>query len=470
MWSLLKGFTYTIVSNVISLIVSFLTVLIIPKLLGIEEYGYFQLYLFYSLYVGFLHFGWIDGIYLRYGGVQYNALDKNLFNSQFMMLLFMQFFLLATFSSITFLNVSNHDRAFVFYMISICMILLNLRYMFLYVLQITQRIKEYAQVTIMDRVLFGIIVLSLILLGVKDYKFIVVADLIGKLISLLYATYCCKEIVFRKTKILRSHVCEVIENVKIGIKLMFATIAGILILGVVRYGIEKSWDVSTFGKVSLTLSLSNLLLTFINSVSIVLFPMLKRTSSEKLSNIYLSLRTLLMVILLGMLSFYFPIKLIMSDWLPKYADSLKYMALLFPMCVFEGKMALLINTYFKTMRKEKVMLQINSVTLLLSVIGTVVSVVSLRNLNLTVLLITIVIAFKSTVSELILSKSLRISIRKSIATELVLISIFILTAWYLNSWYSFLIYTAFFIIYVIIKRSDILLVFKKIRMVRRAQS
>lgn len=44
-----------------------------------EEYGYCQLHLFYSSYVGFLHFGWNDGIYLRYGGKNYIELDKKLF-------------------------------------------------------------------------------------------------------------------------------------------------------------------------------------------------------------------------------------------------------------------------------------------------------------------------------------------------------------------------------------------------------
>ena len=74
--------SYTIFSNFVSLIASALVILIIPKLIGVEEYGYWQLYLFYSSYVGFLHFGWNDGIYLRFGGEDYNNLDKNLFNNK----------------------------------------------------------------------------------------------------------------------------------------------------------------------------------------------------------------------------------------------------------------------------------------------------------------------------------------------------------------------------------------------------
>ena len=64
----IKNFSYTLSSNLLSLVISTLVVLIIPKLIGVEEYGYWQLYIFYTSYIGFLHFGWNDGIYLRYGG------------------------------------------------------------------------------------------------------------------------------------------------------------------------------------------------------------------------------------------------------------------------------------------------------------------------------------------------------------------------------------------------------------------
>ncbi len=86
---IIRNFTYSFTSSLVSMIISSLVILIVPKLIGIKEYGYWQLYLFYSSYVGFLHLGWNDGIYLRYGGKKYDELDKRLFFSQFYMLLYM---------------------------------------------------------------------------------------------------------------------------------------------------------------------------------------------------------------------------------------------------------------------------------------------------------------------------------------------------------------------------------------------
>ena len=154
---------------------------------------------------------------------------------------------------------------------------------------------------------------------------------------------------------------------------MISNLISLFIIGVVRFFIERTWDTTTFGKVSLTISISNLLMVFIRAVALVMFPMLRRTNSDKLSGIYNTMRTCLMIPLLGMLVCYYPAKVILSAWLPQYADSLIYMALLFPMCVFESKMSMLIETYMKTLRKEKWLLMVNVTTVSLSVVITLIT-------------------------------------------------------------------------------------------------
>ena len=70
-----KNLVYSISANLLSLFVSIILVLILPNLLGETAFGYLQLYLFYTTYVGFFHLGWIDGIYLRIGGKEYGQLE-----------------------------------------------------------------------------------------------------------------------------------------------------------------------------------------------------------------------------------------------------------------------------------------------------------------------------------------------------------------------------------------------------------
>lgn len=63
--SLIRNLIYAFSAQGISLILSVLMSMIVPKLLGVEDYSYWQLFIFYIGYVGFSHFGLTDGIYLR---------------------------------------------------------------------------------------------------------------------------------------------------------------------------------------------------------------------------------------------------------------------------------------------------------------------------------------------------------------------------------------------------------------------
>ncbi len=91
--NVMKNLYYTVAANFATLGISVLLNLFVPKLLGVTEYSYWQLYVFYSSYVGFLHFGWIDGIYLKIGGEEYDQLNKRDLGTQFWHLMIFELFL-----------------------------------------------------------------------------------------------------------------------------------------------------------------------------------------------------------------------------------------------------------------------------------------------------------------------------------------------------------------------------------------
>lgn len=451
----IKNFSYTLSSNLISLVISTFVTLIVPKLIGVDEYGLWQLYIFYSSYVGFLHFGWNDGVYLRYGGRDYKELDKKLFFSQFYMLAIMQIIMLIIIFFISNTFIVDKNKFFIMEMTAFCMLIGNLRCMLLYILQGTNRIKDYARVTMIDRIIYIFLIAIFLFVGIRKYEIMILTDIAGKLFSLFYAMYFCKDIVFRKISTFYFSFKETLENINVGIKLMFSNVASNLIIGVVRFGIQRFWSVAIFGKVSLTLSISNFLMLFISTVGIVIFPILRRTDGKKLTDIYSTIRDFLMIVLLGILIIYYPFKAVLSAWLPKYADSLKYMAILFPVCLYEGKMSLLINTYLKTLRKEKQMMKVNLITLLISVISTLITAYIVRNLDLVVMSIVVLFAFRCIIAETYLSKILNISVYKDMILELIITAVFIMLGWYINSWITVVIYGIVYMLYLFIKRNDV---------------
>ncbi len=463
-----QNFSHTFVANAVTFLISALVVLIVPKRLGGGEYGYFQLYMLYTSYVGFFHFGWCDGVYLRYGGKDYDELSRPVFISQFWMLAVLELAIGAGLGIYGFFAVPSADKGLIIAATGLCALLVIPRTFLSYVLQLTNRIREYASVTTLERLLYFTLVVVMLLFGAKDYRMMIIADLAGKAVALAVIVGICRDIVFGKPAPVKSAVIEARENISVGFKLMFANVASLLIVGIVRLAIEWQWDVETFGKVSLTLSVSNLLMVFINAVSLILFPALRRTEGDRLPAMYTLMRNFLMTVLLGMLIVYYPAKRILSAWLPDYSDALTYMALMFPLCIFESKTAMLVTTYLKTMRKEKTILLINAVTVGLSVISTAVTVFLLKNLTLAVLSIVVLQAFRCVFGELLLSKDLGVAVKKDIVLEISMAAVFIVSSWFIRSFLCTAVYAAAYAVYLFIKRRDLAEMFTRIKkLVRR---
>lgn len=452
---IVKNLSYTFVANIVGTLLSVVLVALVPKRLGTVEYGYWQLYVFYTSYVGFFHFGWIDGILLRYGGREYGDLDKSMFHSQFWMLVFMELLITLLFSGGVLLFYPNADKTFILLMTALCCVVVIPRTFIQYVLQATNRIQEYAKNQLFEKVIYAAAVVVLLAAGTRDYKALLLADLGAKLVTLITISLHCKDIIFHKSADFVESLQEAWTNISVGVKLLFANIAGLLIIGIVRFSIERTWSVEVFGKVSLTMSVSNLMMLFINAVSVVMFPVLKRTPQERWAGSYTRLRGLLVTPMLGLLVLYYPAKVILSMWLPQYAESLHYMALLFPMCLFEGKMSMLINTYLKALRRENWMMVINMASVALSLLLSGVVIAWLQNLELAVLSILVLLAFRCVFAELVLARVLEIRVGFNLILELIMTVIFVCSSWVLGGWFGCLCYLAAYGVYLLVKRGDV---------------
>lgn len=458
-----KNFGYSIFANLFSLLISITIVIILPKAIGVSDYGYWQLYLFYASYIGFFHIGLPDGVYLRIGGKSYDDFDKKSVNTQFWYLLILEIFIIIIVTFLILLFIDNEDKSYILILtISNCLFMVPKTFL-IYILQATNRIKEYSVVTVMEKVVYCFSIIAVLLIGVRNYKILILCDIFSKLISTIIVIYYCKDIFTKGFTNVRKGLKDASLNISIGMKLMVANIAGMLILGVIRMGIENRWDIETFGKVSLSLSVSNMMMVFINAIGIVLFPMLRRADESKLGETYTLMRTILMVTLFGSMTLYYPLKPLLTMWLPQYEEGLRYMALMFPVCIFEGKISMLINTYLKALRRERIMLFANCISFVLACVSTGISVYLLGNLNIAIISISVLFAFRSAISEMLLAKAMKTSFTKDIVLEIIIAILFMAFSWYLSPLLGFICYSCVIIIYLILKRSDIKFTLKSMK-------
>ena len=452
---LFNKFFYTFSINIFSLFINVLSVLVISKIVGVESYGYYQLYQFYIGYTGITYFGWCEGVYLRDGGKYYDNINKNLYKSQFWMLTLHEIIVSSIIFIISTLLINDINKRFVWFYICLSTFSICLRNLLLTILQGTAKIKEYALIMLVDKITFIILAIGFLILGHLEYHFLILSNVISVYVSLGICIYVCRDIITSKSSDLKYTFSEIKNNIYAGIKLMISSICGLLIIGVVRFGIEHHWDISTFGRVSLTLSISNMVMTAINAVAVVMYPTLRRTNSDNLPKIYGIMRIVLMGVVFGVLIFYYPAYKILSMWLPQYAESLRYAAILLPMCAYESKVSMLVNTYYQTLRLESLLMKCNIAALALSVVCTLVSIMLLNSVTAAIISILVVLIFRCILSEVILSTKISVNVVKDIFIELAMTVAFILCNWYLGFW-GMIIYAFCYAIYLIIKKQDIL--------------
>ncbi|WJV19355.1 hypothetical protein QU593_02260 [Rossellomorea marisflavi] len=456
-----RNILISILAQMISLLVSFIIILIVPKFISEIQYAYWQTYVLYVGYVGVLHFGLLDGLILRYSQYDYDELDKELMRSQFRVLLFVtsSIVIMAILLSSIFLDGNYFIVAL---LVAFGIITKNQVTYTSYTFQITNRINKYVILTIVQRACFGIITILLLLIDINDFYWFCIAELFSDIIAVMVGASMNKGLYFGKITNMKNSLNEAWVNLSSGFLLLIANWASMLLIGGARMVVQYRWDDLIFGKVSFAFSLSSLFLTFVNTVSIVFFPTLKRMNTDELPYLYKKIRNSLSPLLFIFMLTYYPGYWILEKWLPAYKPSLLYLGVLLPVIVFTSKVSLLTNNYMKAYRREKTLLIINATTVLLALILYFISAFILDNLIILLLSVVFIVIIRSIISEIIVMKLIKTEFWSDFAIELVVTILFIFSTIYLSKGLGFIFYSASLAIYFILCKKNVGL-FSKIK-------
>ncbi|MFQ7119819.1 MAG: lipopolysaccharide biosynthesis protein [Intestinibacter sp.] len=441
-----KKIGISVIAQLISLSVSFIMNLIIPKFISEYSYSYWQTYLLYVNYVGVLHFGLLDGIVLRYSKYEYDQLDKKVLRSQYKCLFLINLCFSVIFATYA-LAISKKVTSEIITLVGIGIITKNSFNYTSYIFQMTNRISNYAKLVIIQRLMYGMISLIAISINCDNFIIFCLADLLGDVSGWVYGTIYNKELYIGKICSYKKLFSELKINIEAGIKLMIATWSSIMLVGLARIIIQVNWNELIFGEISFSFSLSNLFLVFVSAVSIVLFPSLKRTDKEKLPKLYFDLRNIVNPFLFLIMIFYFPGCWLLNKWLPNYSTSLLYLGLLLPMIIFSSKTGLLTDNYLKAYRKEKQMLLINVFVVGVASLGFSICAFILNNIELLLIWVVISMMLKSIISEMVVTHIIHINIKKEFLYEVIMTIGFIIITKCFTLFWGFVLYGGLCIIY-----------------------
>lgn len=450
----------SLTAQIISVAISFITTLVVPKFIDEIQYANWQTYILYVGYVGILHFGLLDGLVLRYSKYDYEELDKARLRSQLFIMLIFTSVLTLVMSIISVFVLGNGDKI-IFVLVGVGIVTKNLVTYSSYMFQITNRISKYAILTIAQRFAYGILVVILLACKVNDFYWYCIADLCGDAVGIVFGIIFNKELFFGRPIKISVAFYELRYNVSSGIILMMANWSAMLMVGSAKMIVQWHWDKLLFGQISFAFSVSNIFLVFVTAISVVLFPSLKRIDENKLPEMYKSIRNVLSPLLFFVMIFYFIGCWILNKWLPKYSSSLVYLGILLPTIIYSSKVSLLTNNYLKVYRKEKMMLIVNLISIVTGIVLFVLCAYVFNNITAILASVVFVIMLNSILSEVCVLKIIKVKIIKDFIIETLMTVSFILCASLLSLWIGCAVYCSIFAVYCAINYKSIVVIFKK---------
>lgn len=451
-----KDSTWAFLSQVVSLFSSLIISFILPKFIGVETFGYWQLFMLYTSYVGILHFGFSDGLYIKLGGSDFKKIDYQTYTPQIRLVVLIQVIFAALLFVYSYTYIKGDDqKQLVLYCLSAFILIDNTYKLLSFIFMATGEMIFYSKTVMLEKSIFSIAVLMCLLyIDGSNVKYIIFIYLVCHLIV------CCLSI--KKYRNFFSHYkCNFLQtclniynNCKIGIVLMASNIMATLIVGSCKFIVERFWDIETFSKISFSLTISTFLLFFISQISYVLFPFLRKVSPTTQGEILTKATFGLTCGSFFAFSLIFPIYGLLYFWLPKYHESLYFLTILAPICIYEIRTNLLYNTFFKNLSKVNELLIINTITILVSLMLYGISVFY-NSLDLIALSILITIILRSVIMQLRLYKLYNKHIDSLLIWDLLFTTIVIISFHYGGLKMLLLIYIVFIMLFGTVYRKEL---------------
>lgn len=335
-----KNIAIVIISNLFSAVAGILIGFIIPKILSVNDYGYYKTFTLYSTYIGLLHFGFIDGIYLKFAGQSYEELDKEKFRTYTRFLMLMETAFTVTLLGVSFFFLKT-STFFVLLFVALNIFLTNMSSYFEFIDQVTMRFtrRSIRKVLLSLLNITSVVVLYLLWtyknISISGLLYIEITCLISALILLWYI-FTYRKIIFGRGAKFKEEKGNIISFFKVGILLLFATLVSQFIFAVDQQFVNIFFDTETYASYAFAYNMINVILIATSAISVVFFPTIKKLSKENLISQYNSINAFFLMFVAFCLVAYFPVDIIVRTFLSKYESSLLIFTIVFPGAVISS--------------------------------------------------------------------------------------------------------------------------------------
>lgn len=371
MKGIVKNAFYATSANSLSMISSVLLSFVLPKFISIVDYGYWQYFVLYSGYVGFLHLGFCDGLYLKYGGKDTESIDFHELSIMLFYYLIFQAFVSTVIIIFAFISKLDFVYKIVLLSVALYAFIANVNSFFTSLLLSTNKILLYSKALALSKILLIVYSCIIILVSVENkFVYIIIGYLFTSIISvlLLLPSFNGRFIYFKSTSDDKKKIMKTMKSlIFVGFALMLSNVLSHFILGSGRIIVEYIWDVEVFAKLSFAVSISMFFLAFVSQLGMVLFPLLKNMNEKTVVRVLSNGDFLIGYIMMWGYFIIIPISFFIYMILPAYEESINYVLILLPTSLYIIKSQILYTIYLKSINMQNKLLLINVFSVLVAV-------------------------------------------------------------------------------------------------------
>lgn len=330
---------------------------LLPVVLGVEDYGYYKIYMLYVGYCGLVNFGFPDGIILRYGGCEYAQLGRPLFRTYTVLFVALESVMMLLVLGVSLFLREPYNLIIGF--VGLNLILCNVTLYYQYLSQATSRFREFSlQKTVQA---LAIILALVILLLLKQKSVLTRVSFVAMILImqgisigvLLWHIYIYRDVTFGERARLRDVKHEVKQVFQKGSVLTISYEVAQLILLMDRQFVSILYDIEVYAKYAFAYNILSCVTALITAISTVLFPMLKKIKKEDALEKFESTLILVMCLVGASMIGVYPVEWLVKWILPTYAEAIDYVRIIFPALIFTSGITIVGGTYYKVLDRIK---------------------------------------------------------------------------------------------------------------------
>lgn len=424
------GVPWVLVGNAVYMLSMAGLTFLLPRFVSPAEFGQWQLYQFYALYLGYVTFGYSDGLLLRLAGRPRTSYSSKELTVGFFALALSELLLFGAVLGV--LGLTSDLLADGLLPLAVLGVLFFIpRVLVTFILQAAAEARAVALTTLVERVVllagFGVF----LLVPGAGLGLLLWADVAGKAVGFAFALWLVRGLVLDvSARPHRTLLARFLEDCRDGAFVALSNLTAIGLNGVTRAIVAAAFGTVAFGQLSLALQVSTVLLVVINSVAAAVFPNVQRAGKERYGQVYRTLTTTLAGPAALSLAAVWPLAWVLRWWIPDYDLAISLMIMLFPVGYFEVKSRGVLAVLMKSLRRERAMFAINLGSAVVGAAGTIVATRAGADIQTVLLPFVLTLALRTLLMEVVVSRALGVGMTGRTLLDLGLVGVhYALVAW-----------------------------------------